>query len=138
MSSQHAAVTLDWGDGTYTFRLGLAEIEELEEKRNKSMFQLARVLHPDRRDARLADILEVLRIGLIGGGMTPVDALGKTRRYVDQRPVDENRDTAYAVILAGLTRVHSKDLETEDRDQGEAQAAKSDASISPPSEQTQP
>lgn len=129
--SRHAAIELDWADGTYTFRLGLGEIEELEEKRNKSLFQLARLLHPDRRDARLADISEVLRLGLIGGGTKPVDALGLTRRYVDQRPVDENRDAAYAIVLAGLMRVHGKELE--DRDQGEAPAARSDAPTSPPS-----
>lgn len=104
---RHAAVELDFGDGTYTFRLGLAEIEELEEKRDAALFALARRLDPSMREARLADVMEVIRLGLIGGGMKPVEAMVIVRRYVDGRPLDESRDVAFAVVLAGLMRVHS-------------------------------
>jgi hypothetical protein len=131
--SRHGAIDLDWGDGTYTFRLGLGEIEELEVKRDLSLFTIARRLSPAQRDARLSDISEVLRIGLVGGGMLPVDALAKTRRYVDERPIDENRDAAYAVVLAGLARVHGDKVESPP---GEGEAAKPNASTSPPSEET--
>lgn len=128
--SRHGAAELDWADGTYTFRLGLDQIEELEEKRDMSLFALARRLSPAERDARLADIREVLRLGLIGGGMKPVDALVKVRKYVDERPIDESRDIAYAVVLAGLTRVHT----SEEPRSGEADAAETSASTSPQSE----
>ena len=128
--SRHGAAELDWADGTYTFRLGLAEIEELEEKRDLSLFALARRLSPAERDARLADIREVLRLGLVGGGMKPVDALTKVRKYADERPIDENRDTAYAVVLAGLTRIST----AEAPQSGEGKAAKTSSSTSPRSE----
>ncbi|MEX4006942.1 gene transfer agent family protein [Neoaquamicrobium sediminum] len=137
--SRHGAVELDWADGTYTFRLSIAGIEELEAKwsreaeRDVSLFSVVTILAPAVRTARLAHIREVLRVGLIGGGMSPVDALAKVRLYIDQRPLDENRDTAYAVALAGLQRVHSKDLE--EPPSGEALAATSDASTSPLSEE---
>jgi len=131
--SRHGAVELDWADGTYTFRLGLSEIEEVEEKRDLSLFALARRLSPAERDARFADVREVLRLGLIGGGMKPVNALAKVRRYIDERPFDENRDVAYAVVLAGLARVNS----IEARPSGEADAAETSASTSPQSGQTQ-
>jgi hypothetical protein len=131
--SRHGAVELDWADGTYTFRLGLSEIEEIEEKRDLSLFALARRLSPVERDARLADVREVLRLGLIGGGMKPVDALTMVRRYIEERPIDENRDTAYAVVLAGLARVNSEEAAPS----GEAEAAKTSASTSPQSEPTQ-
>ncbi|MFN3746704.1 MAG: gene transfer agent family protein [Hyphomicrobiaceae bacterium] len=108
MSSQHGLVTLDWADGTYAFRLSLAGIEELEEKLDLSVFTLAHQLR--LREARLKGIVETLRIGLIGGGMEPVRALTLVRRYVDERPIDENRDTAYAVVLAGLARVGPGEL----------------------------
>lgn len=127
--SRHGAVELDWADGTYTFRLGLKEIEELEEKRDLSVFTLAGRLSPNVRAARLSDISETLRLGLIGGGMKPVDALAKVRRYVDERPLDESRDTAYGVVLAGLARVHPGDLGVED--EGEAPAAEQNGSTSP-------
>lgn len=133
--SRHGAVEQDFGDGSYTFRLGLGEIEELERKRDLSIFQIVRRLSPEVREARLSDISEVLRLGLIGGGTTPVDALALVRRYVDERPLDENRDVAYAVGLAALMRVHSSELETPP---GEAEAAKTKGSTSPPSTETQP
>lgn len=131
--NRHGAAELDWADGTYTFRLGLAEIEEIEEKRDLSLFAMARRLSPVERDARLADIREVLRLGLIGGGMKPVDALTKVRKYADERPLDENRDIAYAVVLAGLARVNS----AEEPPSGEADAAETNGSTSPQSEAMQ-
>ena len=102
--SRHGAVELDWGDSIYSFRLGLDQIEELEEKRDLSLFTLARRLSPAERDARLADVRETLRLGLIGGGLKPVDAMVKVRKYVDERPIDENRDIAYAVVDPRIRR----------------------------------
>ncbi|MBN9018723.1 MAG: gene transfer agent family protein [Rhizobiales bacterium] len=131
MASRHGAVELDFADGTYTFRLALDQIEELERKRDLSIFTLAQRLDPALRTARLGDITEVIRLGLIGGGMTPVDALAKVRRYVDERPIDESRDTAYAIVLAGLMRVHGDEVKAS----GEAKAAERNGSTSPPSEE---
>ena len=128
--SRHGAIEQDFGDGTYTFRLGLDEIEELERKRDLSVYEINERLRI--RQCRLQDISETLRLGLIGGGMKPVDALALVRRYVDQRPFEENRDIAYAVSLAALMRVHSKELETPP---GEVEAAMSNDSTSPRSEQ---
>ncbi len=129
--SLQAAIEQPLGDGTYTFRLGLSEIEELERKRDAGIFTIVDRLRD--RSCRLSDISETLRLGLIGGGMKPVDAMALVRRYVDERPVDENRDIAYAVSLAGLMRLHTNELETEP---GEAPAAGSNASTSPPSTET--
>ena len=129
--SRHAAIELDWADGTYTFRLGLSEIEELERKRDLGIFQIATRLSPDIRQCRLSDISEVIRLGLIGSGcMPPVDALAKVRKYVDERPIDESRDVAYAIAMAALMRVHAKELE---QSPGEGEAAETSASTSPPS-----
>ena len=127
--SRHGAIEQPFGDGTYTFRLGLNEIEELERKRDAGIFEIVERLRV--RKCRLSDISETLRIGLVGGGMKPVEALALVRRYVDARPVDENRDIAYAVGLAALMRVHSSQLE--ESPVGEAGAAETSVSTSPPS-----
>ncbi len=126
--NRHAAVELDWADGTYTFRLGLGETDELERKLDLGIFQIVTRLSPVIRTCRLTDISEVLRLGLIGGGMKPADALAKVRKYVDERPVDENRDIAYAITLAALHRLHSNELE---KPSGEQEAAKTQGSTSP-------
>lgn len=131
--NRHGATDLDWADGTYTFRLGLSEIEELERKCDLSIFEIVRRMAPEVRRARSTDIIEVIRLGLIGGGTTPVDALAKVRKYVDERPLDENRDTAYAIVLAGLMRVHSSDLE---KPSGEAEAPEANGSTSAPYTET--
>lgn len=138
MSSQHGLVTLDWADGTYAFRLSLAGIEELEEKLDLSVFVLAHQLRT--REARLKGIVETLRIGLIGGGMEPPRALTLVRRYVDERPIDENRDTAYAVVLAGLARVSPAELAEVKKKTRRARQAKrrNSASTLPPSEAPRP
>lgn len=132
--NRHGATEMDWADGTYTFRLGLSEIEELERKRDLSIFQIGTRLSPEVRQARSTDIIEVIRLGLIGGGMKPVDALALVRKYVDERPLDENRDTAYAIVLAGLMRVHSSELE---KPSGEAEAPEPNASTSAHSTEAQ-
>lgn len=135
--SRHGLVTMPWADGTYSFRLGLDEMEEIEEKFDRSIFDISDALR--NRTAKSSEILHVLRIGLIGGGMKPIEALALTRRYVDQRPLEENRDAAYAVCLAAQLRVHAAEVEaaaTED-EAGEGEAAKDEpGSILPPSTET--
>jgi hypothetical protein len=133
--SRHGAIEQDFGDGTFTFRLGLGEVEELEEKCALGLFLIATKLSPAVRACTLKEISEVLRLGLIGGGMAPVDALAKVRKYVDARPIDENRDIAHAICLAGLMRVHSSEIEA--AAVGEPVAVETKDSTSPPSQELQ-
>lgn len=131
--SRHAAVELDFADGTYTFRLGLREIDELEEKCDCGIYQIF-LQCSEARTFRLKMISETLRIGLIGGGIDPAKALSLVRRYVDERPVEENRDVAFAVLAAGLARVNGEDLkkqaegETDDAGKPEAEGSTSQPS----------
>lgn len=130
--SRHGAVELEFGGSNRTFRLSLDGILELEASRDLSYFEIARRLSPQVRDARLSDISEVLRIALIGGGMSPIDAKALTLRYCDQRPLDENRDVAYAIALIGMQRVSGDDLE-QAADGDEDSEKKSHASTLPTS-----
>lgn len=129
--SKHGLITIDWADGSHDFRLSLGGIEELEAKTGESVFTLATRLQ--HRTARLVDIRETLRIGLVGGGKSPTEALALVRRYIDERPLDENRDAAYAVVLAGLTRVHADDIKRVDAAEGETLAEGQSDLTSPPS-----
>lgn len=104
----HGLVTTSFGDGEYDFRLTLAGLAEVEAKFDKSIFLIAAGLQ--MRTAKSAEISEVIRVGLIGAGMKPVDALAKVRKWVDERPLDESRDVALCVALAGLARIHSREL----------------------------
>lgn len=101
--SRDASINLDFGDGEHCFRLPIGQLRELQEKAAASPFAvLARMVAwmPMVDDAR-----EVLRLGLVGGGLTPPEALTLVRRYADERPLAESVPTATLVLQAALMGV---------------------------------
>jgi len=98
--SRDASLTLDWADGTYPFRLAIGELRELQEKVDCGPLVLFRRLQDG--SWRVDDMAQILRLGLIGGGMTPAEALRLTRVYVEQRPPLENVLHAQGVLWVAL------------------------------------
>ena len=89
-------VTAPWGDGEHTFKLSVAGILELEEKTAQPFAVVfARI---NGQAFGLADIYETLRLGLIGGGKTPVEAKKLVDRYVF--PLAESAPVALLVLSA--------------------------------------
>lgn len=91
-----AEVTLEWADGDYPFALKWGQLVELQEKTDAGPYFLLSRLHDG--NWRVGDIREVIRLGLIGGGMEPIKALGMVKRYVEDRPPMENLTTAQAIL----------------------------------------
>lgn len=103
--SRDAAIDLDFGDGTYRFRLRQGELAELQEKCDAGPgWVLGRLMHQtaENRGWRVQDAPTIIRLGLIGGGMTPNDALNLVRRYVEDRPPMESLVLAQLVLSAAL------------------------------------
>lgn len=101
--SADASITFDWADGTYKFRLALGEIRELQEKTKIGPRRLyLRIL---AGDWLIDDLREPIRLGLIGGGMSPPKALDLVRRYVDGRPALESMEPSVRILAAFLTGV---------------------------------
>jgi hypothetical protein len=98
--NRDARVELDWADGTHTFRLAWAQLIELQEKTDCGPYVVLNRLYANQW--RVEDISNVIRLGLIGGGMPPVEALKKVRAYVEDRPPLENVLYAQAILAAGL------------------------------------
>jgi hypothetical protein len=98
--SRDAKVTLTWADGDYVFRLGWGELAELQEKTDAGPYVVLQRLLSGQW--RIEDISNVIRLGLIGGGLEPPKALRLVRTYVEARPPLENHPVAYAVLSAGL------------------------------------
>jgi hypothetical protein len=95
-----ASVTLDWGDGTYLFRLGWGELEKLQEAVDAGPWMtLGRLV---RKECKVSEISHTIRLGLIGGGMEPVAALKLTRAYVEERPPAENLAFARDILAVAL------------------------------------
>ncbi len=98
--SRDAQISFPWADGGYTFRLGWGELEMLQEATGVGPYKLHDRLCD--RSWVIGDIAEVIRCGLIGGGLKPVEAFEKVNRYVRQRPPLENLTFAQAILTAGL------------------------------------
>ena len=106
--SRDAKITLTWADDDYVFRLGWAELEELQEKCDAGPYVLLTRMHDDTW--RMADIAETIRLGLIGGGMEPVAALKRVRTYVKKRVPMENLPFAQAILSAAVVGVEDEKL----------------------------
>jgi hypothetical protein len=107
--SRAASITIDWGDDTYDFRLGWGELAKLQEACDAGPFVILDRINNGA--CKLADISEVIRWGLVGGGKTPADALKLVRQYVEGRPPAENRLTAYAILSAGCYGAPEEQIE---------------------------
>jgi len=121
--SRDASVSLDFADGTYTFRLAWGELEELQEKCDAGPYVVLERLH--NRSWRIKDISETIRLGLVGGGLEPTKALTLIRRYVTDRPPLENLTLSQAVLSAGLVGAPEEKV-------GEQEAASQKKSIVSP------
>ncbi len=56
----------------------------------------------EHKNGLVADIREIIRIALVGGGITPTEALRLVRRYVEERPLTESMPVALSAIEAFL------------------------------------
>lgn len=103
----YALIEMDFGDGSYPFKLGFQEAANLEAEMDKGIFQM---LNEIKNGAwRQNDLREIIRWGLVGGGMNPAEAVRNVRTYVDQRPADEN--CALAMVIVGAALFGSPDYQ---------------------------
>ena len=125
MAGFDARHTMVFGDGEYPFRLAIAQLLELQELTKAGPLELYDRLRG--RDWRVQDIREPIRLGLIGAGMAPADAVRLVQRYVEQRPLLDSVPIAAIIVMRALAM-------PEDLPAGKAEAAtETDASPPPPS-----
>jgi hypothetical protein len=129
--SRDGSVTFTWADGEHRFRLGIGQLRELQEKTEAGpAFILGRL---QNGSWLLDDLREPLRLGLIGGGMSPVEALRLVQRYVDDRPLLESVQPAMAVLLAALVGVEDEKPGKLGAAKDQPQGSSAESSPSPPS-----
>lgn len=131
--SRDASVTLDFGDGTYVFRLGIGQWRELQEKTGVGPMRLYQRVSGDAWE--IDDIPQTIRVGLIGGGMEPVKAMKLAKTYAEDRPPLENILRAQAILLAGLAGAPAEDAPAEKKSEAptDGNPSPTDASASPTS-----
>ena len=106
--SRTGEVQLWFGDEERTFRLGLKELRQLQEKCADSVtgergpFRILRDLNSG--DWRINDVYHTVLLGLMGAGMSQEDA-GKIvkARFEDRVGLHNHTLTASAIIMAAMT-----------------------------------
>lgn len=98
--SRDGSVTLPFVDGPKTFRLGWGELIKLQEACDAGPYVIYRRLMMG--GWKLQDISNTIRLGLIGGGMTPELALNFVRDYVEARPPLESIPLAQGILGTAL------------------------------------
>jgi hypothetical protein len=111
----YQSFTEDWADGTYSFRLDQGGWIELDRKLDAGPIEIFQRLK--NSTWRVNWIVEIIRCGLIGGGMKPAEAIPLIRRYVEKEPPLDNIELAMRIVEAGLYSPPAKEGEA-----GELQA----------------
>lgn len=127
---------LDFGDGTYLFKLGLVQLAELQTKCGAPLGEIISRILKGRYIAAAGDqpfgdiafasfgvhdLHETVRLALIGGNqgrvngqavkVDPLRARELTETYVIARPLREQWDIAAAIILACVEGYAPKDAD---------------------------
>jgi Phage tail tube protein, GTA-gp10 len=127
----HAEIVREWADGTYNFRIGIGEIGEIEKLCDAGILRIAeRVIAPD---CKIQDYLVPIRVGLVGGGMDPVEARRLVERYA--LPYVSNIGVAYDLLRVAAFGPEDEPLpkSTAETETGETSASPMESSDSPPS-----
>jgi hypothetical protein len=109
--SRSARIIAEFGGEEREFCLRIGELMELEEKRDAgAAVLLARLSFSQWR---VADVVETIRYGLIGGGLDATTASRLVRQFVEQRTYDLGGENGLAVlavkILAAGTHGHDEE-----------------------------
>ncbi|WP_421565749.1 gene transfer agent family protein [Ochrobactrum sp. EDr1-4] len=92
-----ASIELTWADDDYTFRLGWSELEALQEACDAGPWVILERLH--NKQCRSGEIADVIRQGLIGGGLKPPEATKLVQRYVKERVSDLAENLLFAIAI---------------------------------------
>lgn len=94
------AVTLNWVGGEHEFALKLGQLRKLQESCNAGPEEVLNRLRFGTW--KVDDVIEPIRLGLIGGGMTNAEAGPKVTTLVEQHPLAQFKMTALAIMSDAL------------------------------------
>lgn len=98
--SRDGSITLPFADGPKVFRLAWGELVKLQEACDAGPYVVYQRLMLG--NWKIGDISNTIRLGLIGGGLTPDKALGFVRDYVETRPPLESLPLAQGILGTAL------------------------------------
>jgi hypothetical protein len=98
--SRSAKITAPFAGEEHEFRMAFGDIMRLQEKLDLGPYEVATRLHAGTW--RVEDVREVIRIGLIGGGMEVPRAARMVKDFVEANPILESLALAQVIMQAGL------------------------------------
>jgi len=123
-------VELEWGDGPHIFNIAKhAQVFELEDKCRCGVAEIYDRIQNGRW--KIDDIRETIRLGLIGGGMKPLDALSLVKRYFDDRPWAESINIALVILMAAMVGVPGDQIKKEEAEQTATEVTEAHSSAPP-------
>ena len=124
-----ANVTLNWPGGEHVFALRIGELRALQQKCDAGPEQVLMRL----RDFsyRVDDVVQPLRLGLIGGGMDDGTAHKTVVSAIDASPFAAFRIPAYAVLMAALYGVEDDQPGKGEGEAGDPPESPEDGSSAP-------
>ncbi|ALJ08232.1 gene transfer agent family protein [Brevundimonas sp. DS20] len=131
--SRSARITAPFGDDTYTFRLDIGGLEELQEKVDAGPEQIYADIASGQW--RVAHLRETIRIGLVRGGMDPMRALALVSRYAAEGYLADLKPLALNIIAAALVGAPEEEKSLGEPEAGAkdpSPAARSDSANSTP------
>lgn len=129
--SRNGDIELPWPDQERTFRLGIGELRALQEKCNKGPMEILADLQSGRW--RVDDIIQPIRLGLVGGGMKLHDAVQLIDAEIQPGRLGECAIIAVAILQAAITGPPDEQIKLpKGAKPGKTEAA-ADASTSKPS-----
>lgn len=111
--SADGSIEITWGGELRRFRIAIGEFRELQESINSR--RVAMGLPPDgpsgllnalrTKNAWPDDVRDILRLGLIGAGVSRQNATKTMLRIFDNTPLLQHTSAAFLVLLAALVGV---------------------------------
>lgn len=149
--SADGSVELTWAEEPRKFRIAIGEFRGLQESVNARRVAIgAEPVGPSAMLTALRtnnawpdDVRDVLKAGLVGGGVAYDKAQRLLARHFDNKPLLEHTKTAFLVLLAALVGVpddepaKKKIAETETEASADS-TSETSQSNSPPSTETEP
>jgi Phage tail tube protein, GTA-gp10 len=110
MSAEDGSVTLEFGGNEYTFRIAFGQWRELQESVNKPRIEIGQpAIGPRelfestvRGNCWPDEMREIIRLGLIGGGMKPDRALVLVKRHVEAVPWTRGLAVAGTILARSM------------------------------------
>lgn len=129
-------VEMVWGDGDHVFNIAkIGQLLELEDKCAAGIMEIFDRIRNNKW--KVNDLRETIRLALIGGGKTPVEAITLIKRYFDDRPLQENVIMAQIILMAAIVGVPGDEVGKENAEETKTEETNASSPL-PSTDQAQP